>query len=298
MDGMSQQTSSQPTILTPGTIIDERYEVLSMLRHSSAGVVYAARGVLVEEPVTLTILSDGKGCSLPRCVERDFLRSAQAASEFDHPNVITIRDFGFADTSRRCYLVRNKLVGTTLAQEIRDNGAIAADRLLDLLIPCVDALAEGHDTGLMHGHLSPASIWLAHPGELREALRLIDFGVPCVDVCACSDPDSQPDAVAYPCGVPGDLCQSAAADAYQMALVMLEAITGNAIDWRVAVGVCEGLLAPIVPDEVAATALGALIVRALSPRREERFADGAALVKALISVRRGEALGCREDAAA
>ena len=86
------------------------------------GVVYKARQPKLNRLVALKILAPEKGAD-PKFAER-FLREAQALARLNHPNIVTVHDFGEADGLY--YLLMEYVDGVTLRQLLQ--GAQAGAR--------------------------------------------------------------------------------------------------------------------------------------------------------------------------
>src|SRR5882724_9486019 len=72
-----------------------KYRILGQIGEGAMGVVYRALDPVLNRPVAIKVMSE----SLARDKDlRDrFLREAQSAGSLQHPNVITIYDFGEVD---------------------------------------------------------------------------------------------------------------------------------------------------------------------------------------------------------
>src|SRR5438477_11114386 len=98
-----------------GALIGDRYRVLSRLGRGGMGVVYRVEHVMMKKEVALKLLHP----ELSRLdeVARRFEREAEAAARLDHPNIITVTDFGRADG--QLFLVMELLSGRSLAELLR-----------------------------------------------------------------------------------------------------------------------------------------------------------------------------------
>ena len=76
-------------MLSPGQILDDRYEILGLLAEGGMGAVYRARRTLLGDEVAIKIVRGG-----PRPVGRErFLRESRASARLRHPNIVSILDF-------------------------------------------------------------------------------------------------------------------------------------------------------------------------------------------------------------
>src|SRR5262245_54849575 len=76
-------------------------EILQCLGRGGMGVVYQARQPRLNRPVALKILAREKDQN-GKFAER-FAREAQALARLNHPNIVTVYDFG--EVSGHCYLL-------------------------------------------------------------------------------------------------------------------------------------------------------------------------------------------------
>jgi DNA-binding response OmpR family regulator len=176
----------------PGTIIDERYELLEQIGAGAFGVVYRARHLTLETHVAVKILrsvthggtellspidSQGhaQGVAVSEEAMEDFRREGVRACRIQHPNAVRVYDFG-ALPSGVPYLVMELLRGRSLEDELRATGRLSLRRAVEVILPVVDCLATAHDESLVHRDVKPANIFL-HASSGGEVVKLLDFGV-------------------------------------------------------------------------------------------------------------------------
>ena len=143
-------------------------EIISCLGRGGMGVVYQARQKSLGRLVALKLLAPERG-SDPAFAER-FAREAQALARLDHPNIVTIYDFGQA--GGWCYLLMEYVDGVTLRHLIH-GGRIAAREALSIVPQICDALQFAHDHGIVHRDIKPENILLDRRGQVKVA----DFGL-------------------------------------------------------------------------------------------------------------------------
>jgi hypothetical protein len=143
-------------------------EIISCLGRGGMGVVYQARQKSLGRLVALKLLAPERG-SDPAFAER-FAREAQALARLDHPNIVTIYDFG--EAGGWCYLLMEFVDGVTLRHLIH-GGRIAAREALSIVPQICDALQFAHDHEIVHRDIKPENILLDRPGQVKVA----DFGL-------------------------------------------------------------------------------------------------------------------------
>jgi len=102
---------------------------------------------------------------------RTLLDEARLVSQLRHPNIVPIYEAGEADGD--LYLVFEYVPGKSLAEFLRDSGALSPVKAVSILRPILDALAHAHAQGIVHRDLKPSNILLDDNGTPR----VMDFGI-------------------------------------------------------------------------------------------------------------------------
>ncbi|HEX9186382.1 MAG TPA: protein kinase, partial [Vicinamibacteria bacterium] len=148
-----------------------KYELLSPLGAGGMGEVWAARDHDLQREVAVKFLPE-KYAKDPNRYSR-FIQEAQAASKLNHPNIITIHDWG--ETSGLHYIVMERVEGETLRQMLQLQGEhpMSARRLLDIGAQIAEGLAKAHAAGIVHRDLKPENVMLTSDGFVK----ILDFGL-------------------------------------------------------------------------------------------------------------------------
>jgi tRNA A-37 threonylcarbamoyl transferase component Bud32/TM2 domain-containing membrane protein YozV len=156
--------------LTPAEIaaLFPQLEILECLGRGGMGVVYKARQPRLNRIVALKILAQEKDRD-GQFVER-FTREAQALARLNHPNIVTVHDFG--ETGGHCYLVMEFVDGLNLRQLLL-NGKMAPGQALTIVPKICEALQYAHEQGIVHRDIKPENILLDKQGRVKIA----DFGI-------------------------------------------------------------------------------------------------------------------------
>ena len=158
-----------------GTIVVDRYRVLSALGAGGMGTVYLAEHLTIGRRVAIKVLNgEWSGHSF---VARRFQAEARIASTIGHPNIVEVFDAGQLP-DRRLFLVMEHLDGHDLAQEIVDRGTLSQLRTAEILRQVALALAAAHNVGVIHRDLKPGNIMIA-TGAGGEVVKILDFGIAC-----------------------------------------------------------------------------------------------------------------------
>ncbi len=159
--------SSTPAVLTVGTRF-ARYEVVAILGAGGMGQVYLAHDVQLRRNVALKLLAPGLTRDA-RVLQR-FEQEARAASALNHPNILTLYDFGHVEQTY--YIASEYVEGETLRDRI-SKGRLGAAEVVDLSIQTCNALAAAHARGIVHRDIKPGNLMVRKDG----IVKLLDFGI-------------------------------------------------------------------------------------------------------------------------
>ncbi len=106
-----------------------------------------------------------------------FEREAQAAASIQHPNTVSVTDFGESEDGV-FYLVMEYVEGETLHKLLRREGTLPVKRAVRLLRQIADGVDAAHDIGILHRDLKPANIFLMQKGKGGDGfIKVGDFGL-------------------------------------------------------------------------------------------------------------------------
>jgi len=145
------------------------YHVESFLGQGGMGAVYKGMQVRLKRPVAIKIMRRDFGKD--HDFEARFEREAQAMAKLNHPNIVSVIDFGEAG-SDYLYIVMELIDGADMMDVIR-GGQMTQEMALSLLPQICDALQFAHDHGIVHRDIKPSNIMLTRDGRIKMA----DFGL-------------------------------------------------------------------------------------------------------------------------
>ena len=160
--------------LSPGEVLDGKYEILEKIGEGGMGEVYKARHLHLDE---IRIIKVTKPDPLGEGPEpRRFQEEARIATLVRHPNVAALYDFSrMPDGS--FYMVWEYIDGITLEEWLRRYGPLPAARALEVARQVLAGLSQIHAQGIVHRDLAPDNIMLRETRDGRLTAKIIDLGI-------------------------------------------------------------------------------------------------------------------------
>lgn len=143
-----------------------RYEIRSLLGAGGMGEVYAAYDTQLERNVALKLLKHSED----REKLRRFRQEAKAVSALNHPNILTVYDFGQYENFH--FIVTELIEGKTLREKISE-GDLSAEEILHIGVQAGNALAAAHRAKVIHRDIKPENIMILPDGYVK----VLDFGL-------------------------------------------------------------------------------------------------------------------------
>ena len=191
----------------PGTVLDGRYRVESVLGEGAFAIVFEATQLSTGQRVAVKVLHASRADDRESVDRRRFEREMRIIGKLQHPNVVRLVDFGVLDARVRIdsagwsadgtetgtpaaglarprlmsrslpYLVMEHLDGETLQQLLKREGALSSEIAVDMILPVLSAVAAAHEAGVLHRDLKPPNIFVVRGlGGQREP-KVLDFGI-------------------------------------------------------------------------------------------------------------------------
>jgi WD40 repeat protein/serine/threonine protein kinase len=200
-----------------------KYEILGEIGRGGFAVVYRARDTELERIVALKVLHPQLTVD-PKFVER-FKREARTVAGIDHPHIATIYEVG--EAGGQLYIAMALARGPSLAERIREQGALDWEEALDIIEQVSSALDYAHERGLVHRDIKPSNILL----DPERGALLGDFGLSkTIESSGCSLTASS-GVLGTPAYVAPEIWAgerpTPASDIYALGCVLYEALTGD-----------------------------------------------------------------------
>ena len=216
----------EPKMLEPGTIVAERYRIVDSIGKGGMGIVYKASNIHMGKTVAMKLMLQETSTNSQDY--RRFQREAQAASLLDHPNIVSIHDFGFS--GRQAYLCMDYLEGTSLDLLV-EKQPLTVDQFRHIFAQACDALQHAHDKGIVHRDLKPSNIMITERRGDKNYVVILDFGlVKMMESGSDHKLTATNMVVGSPLYMSPEQCRAQPldqrSDIYSLGCVMYEALTG------------------------------------------------------------------------
>ncbi|MGB4324612.1 MAG: Stk1 family PASTA domain-containing Ser/Thr kinase [Candidatus Nanopelagicales bacterium] len=152
-----------------GQLVDNRYQVTSLLARGGMATVYVATDLRLDRVVALKVMHPHLA-SDPGFVAR-FQREARSAARLSHPHVVGVYDQG--ESEGKVYLAMEYIPGRTLRDVLSEYGPLTLEQSLVLLDPVIEALDAAHSAGFVHRDIKPENVLISDDGRVKVA----DFGL-------------------------------------------------------------------------------------------------------------------------
>ena len=275
-------TLEPPADLSARRIAPERYELLEVLGQGAMGVVYKARDRELDRIVAIkTILPESSSRADFEAIAARLSREAMAAARLSHPAIVTVYDVGRVASAP--YVVMECFIGRTLS-ELLEAGPLAPVKAVQVVLEVCRALEYAHAQGVVHRDIKSSNIMV----DAQWNTKLTDFGVARIVDKPANEAGMMIGTPAYmsPEQVRGG-ATDARSDLFSVGVVLYEALTATKPfpDDDLATVLDHVVrLDPVPPRErnfAVSPALDAVVRRAMSKDREDRYPDASALAVAL-----------------
>ncbi|MEE1071375.1 MAG: Stk1 family PASTA domain-containing Ser/Thr kinase [Cellulosilyticum sp.] len=156
-------------MLTSGTLLGERYEIIEKIGAGGMSIVYKAKDNRLQRYVAIKELRE-EFVQDEEFVGK-FRKEALSAASLSHPNIVGIYDVG--SDKEVHYIVMEYVEGKTLKQVIAEEGPFDAKTVLELGVQMVSALKHAHQKKIIHRDIKPQNILITSDG----VLKVTDFGI-------------------------------------------------------------------------------------------------------------------------
>ncbi|HEY0428823.1 MAG TPA: protein kinase [Pyrinomonadaceae bacterium] len=164
-----------------------RYKILSQIGKGGMGEVYLALDVKLNRRVALKILS--AAFAGDEDLLRRFEREAETTSALNHPNILTVYEFGEEEGLH--FITTEYVEGETLREKLKRE-RLNLSEILSISEQAASALAAAHSAGIIHRDIKPENIML----RADNLVKVLDFGL--AKFVEKAEEEHDPNAVTQP----------------------------------------------------------------------------------------------------
>ncbi|MFE2280430.1 protein kinase [Streptomyces sp. NPDC059454] len=258
-----------------------RYQLRDLLGQGGMASVHLAYDSVLDRQVAIKTLHTELGRE-PAFRER-FRREAQSVAKLTHTNIVSVFDTGEDDVDGMTtpYIVmeyvEGRPLGSVLDEDVRQQGAMPADKALKITADVLAALEISHEMGLVHRDIKPGNVMMTKRG----VVKVMDFGI----ARAMQSGVTSMTQTGMVVGTPQYLSPEQAlgrgvdarSDLYSVGIMLFQLVTGRLpfdADSPLAIAYAHVQEEPPVASSINRSlppAVDALIARALKKNPNERF---------------------------
>ncbi|MBN2714818.1 MAG: protein kinase [Deltaproteobacteria bacterium] len=275
-----------------GTLVDDKYELLEQLGEGGMGHVFRARHVMMGKEFAVKLIH-AELAQVNEIVKR-FQREARSSSLLNHPNCITVTDFGAYGEGnvRQLYLVMELLEGEDLDYRLHRQKRLSPELAVNIVIQVLKGLGHAHEQGVIHRDLKPENIFLVPQAEGGYLVKILDFGI-----AKMADGQSDGDKLTKTgvvFGTPKYLSPEQAlgdqidyrADLYSVGVILFEMLTGEPpFTGKTVMDVMSAHLTAMPPKLQRygsyPTGLQHIVQKAMAKKPNQRYESAAEFIKSL-----------------
>lgn len=153
-----------------------KYLIEGELGRGGMAVVYAAMDPVIQRPLAIKVIArNDLDPAEAHTVLSRFKREAQAAGALNHPNIVSIYEYG--EDESYAWIVMERVDGKSLHDHLRAGYRPDLARLPAVLEQLLDALDYSHSRGVVHRDVKPGNVLINKMG----VAKISDFGIARVD---------------------------------------------------------------------------------------------------------------------
>ncbi len=282
-------------ILSENTVVGQ-YDVIRFLTKTVRSELYLGKHVSLGYRVVIKL---ARSTEIGSVIDQE----VSVLRRLTHPTNVQILDGGTLRLGGEAhpYLVVEHIDGITLRELMRSTRRLSAQRVISITRQVLAGLEEAHTLGLVHGDIKPENIMLALGEQLRDQVKLIDYGIADAPGASTGETKGTTAARSAIWGTPRYLSPEVVrgvprgpqSDLYSIGVIMYEAIAGSSpFDGDEP----ESLLAARLRDEPkrldevvpVAPQLANIVEQALAARPSARFRSAREFSESLLQCDRQE----------
>src|SRR5438874_1175835 len=149
--------TERPEAFEEGQILNQAFRVESKLGEGGMGTVYRGVQLSLNRAVAIKTISTGR---LTEEMLQRFFREGKILSQLNHPNIVSIIDFGTATPGTTPFMVMELLSGKPLDAHITPEHRPGLSQILNLMGQICSGIAAAHHANIVHRDLKPSNVFL------------------------------------------------------------------------------------------------------------------------------------------
>ena len=274
-----------------------KYEIRGELGQGAMGIVYDGFDPMIGRRVALkTVRRDQLERAEAEEILARFKREAQAAGRLNHPNIVSIYEYG--EDNGTAFIAMEFVEGRELKDYFDGSERFPMAEIVRIMGQLLEALDFSHKNGVVHRDIKPANIILLKDGTVKVA----DFGIARVESSNLTQAGSVLGTPSYmsPEQFMGQTVDGRS-DLFSAGVILYQFLTGE----KPFTGALTTIMHKVLKEQPAAPSelnvqvprpFDALIGKALAKRPDERFQNGREFAIALKMAAAGQALPGDSDA--
>lgn len=162
-----------------GTVVNDRFRITRVVAIGGMGRIYEAEQLPLGRRVALKVLHQQYTQSADDVAfKKRFFLEASILSKLQHPNIVTVFDYGRIDGIEEAYyMVMEFLPGETLHARLERQKTLPAAEAIGLARQLARGLREAHRHNVVHRDLKPSNVMILPQEDGSEQVKVVDFGL-------------------------------------------------------------------------------------------------------------------------
>lgn len=277
-----------------------RYQLLRVLGRGAMGLVYEGVDPKLNRRVAIKVILTSRidDPEVRADYSSRFIHEAQAVARLNHPNIVTVYDFG--EENGVAYLVMELIAGEELSNYFDESQAFSLDFTLEdsvrMTCELLDAVGYAHQHGIVHRDIKPANVMLS----AQLLVKLTDFGV-----ARMQDVAAHPAEAGTMVGTPSYMSPEQIAgqpvgprsDIFAVGIILYQFLTSEKpfrgtglFDMQQKIMYAQPAL-PSTLNPLVSPVFDRIVLRALAKRPEDRYPNARSMRDDLRSALNGDEVG-------
>jgi serine/threonine protein kinase len=265
-----------------GKVVDS-YKITKVLGKGGMGIVYKARDMTLDRDVALKMMD--ASLAQDESFLKRFQSEAKALAKLQNPNIVSV--FALRETELGFCIVMEFVEGNTLADRIKQWGALPLKMVISIFKQMLTALDYAHKAGIIHRDIKPSNIMLTE----QNVVKVTDFGLAKIQQVSAATMTIGTGGTLYymsPEQVRGLANVDLRGDIYSLGMTLYEAVTGKVpfsegdADFTIRQAIVEGRIPS--PEKLGAgipRELAKVIMKAIDKDPDKRYQSAGEMRDAL-----------------